>query len=96
MNIKLNLNNETISEGSDDYGAGGAFPTRGEAWVKSQVERDVAMLIVPDADDSDSALERAGKIEVNVTTPGQWPEVEVWSGTVTSARGIEQFELVTH
>jgi hypothetical protein len=93
MNIRIQLNNQTISEGSDTYGAGAAFPTRGSKFVADEVTIAVARLISPASEDGDEAQEKAGAITVRVETPGDWPEVTEWNGTVSSARGAEPFTL---
>lgn len=93
MNIRIELNNETISEGNDNYGAGGAYPTRGEKWAAGEIELAVAGMVVPEAEDGNEALEKAGEIKVNVETKGEWPDVMEWVGTVISSRGTEKFTV---
>ena len=93
MNIKIELNNNIMSEASDSYGAGGAFPTRDENWVAEEIKLAIACMISPESEDGDNALAMAGKIHVNVETTGSWPEVTSWTGTVTSIRGTGRFNL---
>lgn len=96
MNIQITTGQEIISECDDSYGAGGAFPPRGVDWAAAEIENAVAMLIVPDADDSEIARQEAGEIQVKFShSQGEWPAVTEWTGTVESRRGLEAFTITT-
>lgn len=54
MNIKTEYQNETISEGTDNYGVGGAFPPIAPI-IENAAAADLASFLFPEIEDNDQA-----------------------------------------